>query len=76
MPAKACRVSGACCAAIVQHIVFAAPTVQCIAVTSRHNAVQVEGTEDPLDARVVLHGWFKNGTPFCTGESLRVVFGR
>lgn len=29
---------------------------------------QVEGTEDPLDARVVLHGWFSKPAPFCTGS--------
>lgn len=29
--------------------------------------LQVEGTEDPLDARVVLHGWFSKPVAYVTG---------
>lgn len=37
---------------------------------TRHNwtsPLQVEGTEDPLDARVVLHGWFSKPVAYVTG---------
>lgn len=30
--------------------------------------LQVEGTEDPLDARVVLHGWFSKPVAYVTGK--------
>lgn len=33
-------------------------------------APQVEGTHDPLEARIVLHGWFTQPAPFFAGEPL------
>ena len=33
-----------------------------------HGVRPVEGTRDPLKARLVLHGWFTDPTPFFEGE--------
>ena len=33
-----------------------------------HGVRLVEGTHDPLHARVVLHGWFTQPSPFISGE--------
>jgi len=32
-----------------------------------HGVRQVQGTHDPLEARLVLHGWFSDPSPFFTG---------
>ena len=43
-----------------------------------HGVRPVEGTRDPLKARLVLHGWFTEPTPFfdgghlCTGQNIAV----
>ena len=35
-----------------------------------HGVRPVEGTRDPLKARLVLHGWFTDPTPFFEGGTL------
>ena len=32
-----------------------------------HGVSRVSGTHDPGEGRLVLHGWFAEPTPFCTG---------
>ena len=34
-----------------------------------HGVRPVEGTRDPLKARLVLHGWFTEPTPFFEGRA-------
>ncbi len=36
-----------------------------------HGVRPVEGTRDPLKARLVLHGWYTDPTPFFEGERSR-----
>lgn len=33
-----------------------------------HGVRPVRGTQDPREARLVLHGWFTEPTPFFTGK--------
>jgi len=40
---------------------------------SPHGVQLVEGTMDPLQSRVVLHGWFTSPTPFFEGSGLPFV---
>ena len=35
-----------------------------------HGVRPVEGTRDPLKARLVLHGWFTEPTPFFDGKRI------
>lgn len=35
--------------------------------------LQVEGTHDPLEARIVLHGWFTQPAPFFAGAVCRMA---
>jgi Rps23 Pro-64 3,4-dihydroxylase Tpa1-like proline 4-hydroxylase len=38
-----------------------------------HGVRAVEGTRDPLRARVVLHGWFTEPAPFFDGGALCIL---